>query len=124
MEFRRVLFRSHLERHMSSAGAELDQHDGARTAGRRRGSFPAGEKRTEVDQGDEPAAQRRQAAYCRELARNTEHFGGIADLQHPIDREAVRFSFGAHQQIALHSLEPPPPPPPLRASSAATPPPL
>src|SRR6266566_2697559 len=92
----------HLERYLPATGAELDQHNGARTAGRRRRSFRAGEKGTEVDQGDEPAAQRRQAAYRRELARNTEHLGGIADLQHPIDREAVRFSLGANQQIAFH----------------------
>src|SRR6266571_2812380 len=59
-------------------------------------------ERTEMDQWDEPPAQWRQAAYGREFARNTEHFRRIADLQHPIDRETVRFSLRAHQQITLH----------------------
>src|SRR5206468_152758 len=58
------------------------------------------QERSEVDQRDEAAAQRGETAHRLQGARHLQHLAQVADLEHASQRQAVRLTLGADQEIA------------------------
>src|SRR4029077_6330287 len=81
------------------SGAELYHHRGL--AARFRGR-PITHESAKMHDRHQPAPERREAAHRDQGARHLEDLREVADFDHPGERQSVRLSIDAHQQISPH----------------------